>query len=106
MKYKEYTAIIDYDEDLKTFHGRVIAVKDVINFYGSTPTELEKEFKKSVDNYLEFCKKHGKKPDKPFSGEFIVRTSSKVHRAIAEKASQNGLSLNKWVEQVLYENAA
>ena len=54
MKYKEYSAVIDYDEEQRMFHGRVIGIKDVVNFYGHTRKELEKEFKNSINDYLEF----------------------------------------------------
>ena len=64
MKYKEYSAVIDYDEEQRMLHGRVIGIKDVINFYGATPEALEAEFKNSINDYIAFCKDQKKKPEK------------------------------------------
>lgn len=53
MKYKGYIAKVEYDSDAKLFHGEVIGLKDTITFQGTNPEELEREFKKSVDVYLD-----------------------------------------------------
>jgi len=41
------------------------------------------------------------KPDKPFSGKFIVRVSPSFHHQIYLKAVQSGKSLNKWINETL-----
>ncbi len=105
MRYKEYSAVINYDEEQRLLHGRVIGIKDVVNFYGKTPDELEAEFKNSVEEYLAFCKEHHKKPDKPYSGEFLIRTTPERQRAISAAASKAGKSVNKWAEKVLLKEA-
>ncbi len=56
MKYKGYIAKVEYDSDAKLFHGEVIGLKDTITFHATNPEELELEFKKSVDVYLDWCK--------------------------------------------------
>ncbi len=54
-------------------HGRVVGIHDVISFGGESVSELEKNFRDAVDEYLEFCKKRGKTPNKPFKGSLSVR---------------------------------
>ena len=44
-------------------------LRDVITFQGKSVDELEKAFKDSIDDYLEFCEERGEEPDKPFSGD-------------------------------------
>jgi len=106
MKYKEYSAVIDYDEEQRMLHGRVIGIKDVINFYGTTPEELEKEFKNSINDYLEFCKEQKKKPEKTYPGEFLLRTTPENLRLFDEARYKTDYkSINKWAESVLVENA-
>ena len=106
MKYKDYSAIIDYDEERRMLHGRVIGIKDVINFYGSTPDELEAEFKQSVDDYLAFCKAEKKKPEKTYPCEFLLRTTPDNLRLIDEARYKAGFkSINKWAEAVLIKTA-
>ncbi len=40
LKYKDYYARIAFDPSADSFHGRVIGIRDVIDFYGRTPEEL------------------------------------------------------------------
>ena len=97
LEYKGYVAKIDFDNELDCFVGEIINVRDIITFQGSSAIELKKEIKKSVDCYLDFCKKKKKNPDRPFSGKFMVRIPPEIHREIYSAAKSNGLSLNKWI---------
>ena len=101
MTYKGYTAHIEFDEEAGFFHGEVIDTKDVITFQGSSVKELNKTFKNSVDDYLEFCKSRGEEPDKPFSGKFVLRLPKSLHRKIYIKAIKNGQSLNNFITESL-----
>jgi predicted HicB family RNase H-like nuclease len=101
MTYKGYTAHIEFDEEAGFFHGEVIDTKDVITFQGTSVKELNKTFKDSVDDYLEFCKSRGEEPDKPFSGKFVLRLPKSLHRKIYIKAIKNGQSLNNFITQSL-----
>ncbi|MFA5806651.1 MAG: type II toxin-antitoxin system HicB family antitoxin [Melioribacteraceae bacterium] len=101
MTYKGYTAHIEFDEEAGFFHGEVIDTKDVITFQGSSVKELNKTFKDSVDDYLDFCKSRSEEPDKPFSGKFVLRLPKSLHRKIYIKAVKNGQSLNNFITQSL-----
>jgi predicted HicB family RNase H-like nuclease len=97
LKYKKYTGSVHFSADDKVFHGRVIGIKDIISFEGTTVKKLEKDFKESVDFYLDLCKKRGKEPEKPFSGKFVVRLPSELHCDIALAAKKHKKSINMWV---------
>ncbi|GER94853.1 type II toxin-antitoxin system HicB family antitoxin [hot springs metagenome] len=101
MTYKGYTAKVEFDEDAMIFHGEVIGIRDVVTFQGKSVKELEKAFKDSVDDYLEFCKERGEKPDKPFTGKFVVRLSPELHRKIYIAAMKSGESINTWLNKNL-----
>lgn len=62
MKYTDYHAAVNFDEDIEMFHGTVVNSRDVIAFYGKDLTELEREFKISVDDYLDFCRELNEEP--------------------------------------------
>jgi len=66
MTYKAYHAKIEYDDDTREFHGRVLAIKDMINFEGDCVEELDQAFQDSVDDYLAFCKARCEEPEKLF----------------------------------------
>jgi predicted HicB family RNase H-like nuclease len=105
LEYRGYIALIELDDDEDCFHGRVMNTRDTINFYGRTPGELRAEFAKSVDEYLVFCAEQGMKPEKPYSGNFTVRLTPEIHRALAVKAARQHKSLSKLVQERL-EGAA
>lgn len=101
MKYKNYVATVEFDDDANVFHGEIANIRDVITFEGATVTELRKAFKGSVDDYLDFCKQRSEEPEKPFSGRLVVRLTPEQHRRIFISAKQAGKSLNAWIADQL-----
>ncbi len=101
MHYKGYEAVIEFDEDAEIFHGEVINLRDVITFQGSSAAELKQALAESVEDYISFCKERGEEPEKPFSGQFVVRAEPRLHNAISTAARRDGVSLNKWVTSTL-----
>ena len=101
MKYKGYTGRVEYDDEAKIFHGEVIDTKDVITFQGTSVNEIETAFRDSIDDYLEFCQTRGEKPEKPFSGKFVLRVPPELHNKLYIQAQKSGKSLNTWVVDVL-----
>ena len=101
MKYKGYTGRVEYDDESKIFHGEIIDTKDVITFQGTTVDEIETAFRDSIDDYLEFCQTRGEKPEKPFSGKFVLRVPPELHNKLYIQAQKSGKSLNTWVVDVL-----
>lgn len=99
MKYKGYHGQVNYDEDAKLFHGKVVGLRDVITFQGTSVDELEQAFKDSVDEYLDFCKELKRAPEKPFSGKLILRLPVEIHERAAFQAKYTGVSLNTWIKQ-------
>ena len=65
MKYKNYTATIEYDHDEGAFHGRVNGITDVVNFNGRTVDELQRKMAASIEVYLALCAKRGIEPQRP-----------------------------------------
>jgi len=72
-----------------------------ITFQGESAAELNKAFRESVDDYLDFCKSRGEEPDRPFSGQFVTRIPPQLHRQASLAASLDGKSLNAWVSEQL-----
>ena len=105
MEYKGYIGKVEVDDQAGILHGEVINLRDVVTFEGESVDELRQAFQDSVDDYLEFCSQRGEKPEKPFSGRFIVRISPELHKKVNTEAQLAGKSLNSWVSEVL-ERAA
>jgi predicted HicB family RNase H-like nuclease len=80
MEYKGYIGEVEYDADAKLFHGDVVNTRDVLTFQGTSVKEIERSFKDSVDDYIEWCLEEGVQPEKPYSGNFNVRLPPSLHR--------------------------
>ena len=70
MNVDGYHAKIDYDEETDQFRGEILGLSGGADFYGSSPEELRREFKKSLDVFLEVCKEQGIEPRRHYSGKF------------------------------------
>jgi predicted HicB family RNase H-like nuclease len=101
LKYKGYAGHVEYDDEARIFHGEVLDLRDVITFQGKNVEELEKAFRESIDDYLEFCEQRGEEPDKPFSGRLMLRLPPNLHRKAYVSAVREGKSLNQWITERL-----
>jgi predicted HicB family RNase H-like nuclease len=101
MKYKGYTGVVELDEDSETLFGRVIGLREVITFQAGSVPEVIQAFHDSVDVYLEFCAARGERPEKPYSGQFVLRVDPQLHRAMAHTAEVQGTSVNALIEGTL-----
>lgn len=101
IKYKGYIGVLAVDADASVIRGHVVNTKDTITFQGKTVAEAKNAFKESVDDYLEFCKSLGEAPERPFSGQFMVRVKPEMHRDLTAVAQSKGVSVNKIVTGAL-----
>ena len=101
MKYKGYEAVIKYSDEDETFVGEVINTQDILVFDGANVNEVTDSFHAVVDDYLNDCETEGKEPNKPFSGQFLMRVNPELHRALAVSAKRSGKSLNGFVTEKL-----
>jgi predicted HicB family RNase H-like nuclease len=104
IHYRDYVGSVEFSEEDQVFHGKVIGIKDLISFEGDSVKTLTEDFHNAVDEYIDFCKKSGKQPEKPFKGSFNVRIKPELHRKAALEASARGLSLNAFVEDSINRN--
>ncbi|MDA3977831.1 type II toxin-antitoxin system HicB family antitoxin [Gallibacterium sp. AGMB14963] len=101
LKYKGYVGTIEADLENHVLFGKLAYLRDVVTYEATTLPELEAEFKKSVDLYLQDCKDLGRTADKPFKGVFNVRISEELHRNAVLAAGD--LSLNAFVSEAIKE---
>jgi len=106
MEYKGYLGTVEYDSEVKIFHGDVINTRDVITFQGTSVKEIEKAFKDSINDYISWCEEEGVEPEKPYSGKFNIRLSPELHKQIAILAKKRHISLNSFVEKAITNEIA
>jgi len=105
MKYKGYSARIEYSDEDECLVGRVAGVRDIITFHGESVKQIRQAFVEAIDFYLETCAKRGDTPNKPYSGKLFLRLPPEVHAAVAVAAETSGKSLNQWALET-FERAA
>jgi predicted HicB family RNase H-like nuclease len=103
ISYKGYTGRMEVDAEARAIHGRVVGLRDVITFEGTTVEEAERAFRESVDDYLEFCRERGERPERPHSGKFQVRLGPELHRRLVLLAETESISLNELVRRLAEE---
>ena len=96
MRHKGYAARIEYSDDDSCFIGHVAGIQDVVGFHGESVAELREAFQEAVDDYLETCEKLNRSPQKPYSGNVMLRIPPRIHAAIATAAEVSGKSINQW----------
>jgi predicted HicB family RNase H-like nuclease len=101
MSYRGYAARIEFDAEDEIFTGRVAGIRDVIGFHADNVEDLKAAFHEAVDDYLATCETVGKEPQKPYSGNLMLRVGTEVHSRAALAAELSGKSLNQWSEEVL-----
>ena len=105
MKYNNYIARIEFDEQDRIFVGRLAGIDDIVSFHGSNVDELEVAFHESVDHYLEVSKRTGRSAQKPYSGNLMLRINPDIHAAVATISQAQGKSINQWAGEVLNKAA-
>ena len=105
MKYKNYAARVEYDQEDRIFVGRVAGIQDIVSFHGKNVDELEQAFHESVDHYLEVSERTGRPAQKPYSGNLMLRIAPELHAAVATVAQLQGKSINQWASEILSKAA-
>jgi predicted HicB family RNase H-like nuclease len=103
MTYKNYSARIEFDERDNIFVGRILGIRDIISFHGSSVTDLRAEFERTVEDYLADCAERGVSPEKAASGNLMLRVGAEIHGRAIVAAEGAGKSLNQWVIATLEE---
>ena len=101
MNYKNYTGSVEFSEEDDLLYGKVIGIRSLISYEGSSVEELVKDFHNAVDCYLDLCARKGFEPELPYKGSFNVRISPELHRKAAGIALLQRISLNAFVEKAI-----
>jgi predicted HicB family RNase H-like nuclease len=101
MNVDGYHAKIDYDEETDQFRGEILGLSGGADFYGSSPEELRREFKRSLDVFLEVCKEQGIEPRRHYFGKLNLRIPPELHEKLAMTAEAQGKSLNSLAQEAL-----
>lgn len=99
MEYKNYVGSVEFSEEDGCFFGRVMGIRALISYEGSTAKELVEDFHGAVDDYLDLCAAEGREPERAYKGSFNVRVSPELHKQAVIYAAAHQMSLNSFVER-------
>ena len=99
MEYRGYVAEVEFDETIEILHGRVVnsGPYPIATFEATDARDLRREFERSIDEYLAWCKEDGVTPQRPFSGKLNLRLGTELHAAVATAAASRRMSINAWI---------
>jgi predicted HicB family RNase H-like nuclease len=100
-----YTYRITWSEEDREFVGLCIEFPS-LSWLAETPQAALQGIRRVVKKALQDMKGSGELPPIPlsgksYSGKFVVRIPPEVHRALAVKAAEEGISLNRLVSAKL-----
>jgi predicted HicB family RNase H-like nuclease len=105
MKERDkYLKIVEWSEEDQSYVGVVPGWIGKC-CHGRDEMKVYQELCAIVDEWIEIYKKDGRSlpppTNKKYSGKFVLRTGSDLHRALAIKALNEGDSLNNFVVKTL-----
>ena len=100
-----YPIKVFYSEEDKGF---IATIPDLpgCSAFGETEEKAIREVKTAQELWLKTAKKEGRKIPRPsyevlYSGKILARTPKSLHKALMEKAKEEGVSLNQLVVYLL-----
>ncbi len=101
MTYKGFLGSVEYTDEDKVFHGKVEGIDGLLSFEGNTVDSLRKDFERTVEDYLDLCRKVGKSPERSYKGSFNIRIPPELHRSADRKAAEMKMTLNQFVRKAI-----
>ena len=107
IKYKGYIGSVEFSESDGIFYGKVLGIRSLISYEGTTANELLTDFHDAVDSYLESCEANGDTPEIAFKGSINIRfRDQEQHRRAAVYAISHNQSLNSFIVSAIDDKLA
>lgn len=108
LNYKDYIGSIEVSEEDNCLYGKVLNLPcdTAITYEGETVQGLREDFMNAIDDYIAYCEQAGVSPRKSYTGTLNIRISPETHNRIAILAKKAGISINRFIRQILDEQVA
>jgi predicted HicB family RNase H-like nuclease len=105
LNHDRYTYRVTWSEEDREYVGLCIEFAS-LSWLAKSPEAALRGIRKIVNDIIRDMEKNGETPPFPiaaknFSGKFIVRVPPDVHRSLALKAAEQGISLNRLISSKL-----
>lgn len=101
LHYKGYQASVEFEDN--ALFVKVLHIEDLLVAQVDKASEAEAAFIRLVEAYFQDCAEEGRAPGQPFKGSFNVRLTPELHKQVAMRAADEGVSLNRWIVQTIEE---
>jgi len=95
VEYKGFQASVEFADG--TLFVKVLHIDDLLVAEIDSAAGAQKALEELIDAYLLDCIEEGREPSQPFKGSFNVRVTPDLHRRVAMRAADEGMTLNKWI---------
>jgi len=106
IEYNGYIGSVEYSHEDRCFFGKLEMIDDLVTFEATTADDLETNFHRVVDEYIETCKMLQREPQKTYKGVFNIRIDPSLHKKIYHEALKAGVSLNAFIGKVLQKEVS
>ena len=79
LKYNGYYGTAEYSFEDQCIWGKIQFINDVVTYESNSADDIQNQFERAVNDYLETCLEFGKEPDKTMPGSFNVRIGEELH---------------------------
>ena len=69
LYHRGYAGMVEYSQEDAAYVGQIADIRDLVIFEADDASGIVPAFEEAVDDYLEFCRSEGVKPDAPSRGE-------------------------------------
>ncbi len=101
LEYKGYHTRIEFDAEDMILYGKIEGINDLVTFESDSLETIAESFHKAVEDYLDYCARMKRPPDKEFKGSFNIRISPETHKDAYLKAFKKGISLNSYIGETI-----
>lgn len=98
LRYQDYIGSIEVDIENQCLHGKILYINDLVTYEAQTIKQLEVEFHKAADDYIQTCKELNREPKKSFKGSLNVRLGPELHTRAAVHAAILGIAINEYIK--------
>jgi predicted HicB family RNase H-like nuclease len=110
IKASDYIKVVEWSEQDRCFIGSAPPLIGAC-CHGKKEEDVYRQLCQIVGEWVELYNKEGKALPEPsagkeYSGKFILRIGSELHRLLAVRAMQEGDSLNNYCAKLLKSSAA
>lgn len=88
MKVDGYSARLEYNEIQDSYRGVILGLNGSTDFYGRTNRQLKRAFKRSLDDFMQFCQERSIDPHEKCTGDISLWIPIWLHERLVMHARE------------------